>query len=136
MSFTFFLFITRKPTLTPTEFKTHWDTVHIPLLQSIAGEDFPISHTRHYIARPPQQNIDGTWPAAVLVGGQEDFPYDGIAELVFENEKAFQRFMGKVSEPEAAARIAADEEMFGVREAMRAVVKAGTSVTSRAGSDT
>ncbi|KAF2462590.1 uncharacterized protein BDR25DRAFT_127518 [Lindgomyces ingoldianus] len=129
MGFRFFLFITRKPTLTPTEFMTHWDTKHVELLKNITGEDFPISHTRHYIARPTEQN--GTWPAAVLIGGQEDFSYDGIAELVFENEQAFQTFYAKVSDPEAAAKIAADEETFIVREAMKAVVKADTSVSLR-----
>ncbi|KAF1959505.1 hypothetical protein CC80DRAFT_406193 [Byssothecium circinans] len=129
MAFSFFLFITRKPTLTPAEFKKHWDTKHVELIKSIAGEHFPITHTRHYIARPTEQN--STWPAAVLVGSQEDFTYDGIAELVFHDEQAFQTFFATVSAPEAAAKIAADEENFTVREKMKAVVKGDTSVTSR-----
>jgi hypothetical protein len=85
-------------------------------LKSIAGEDFPLTHTRHYIARTDQ---NGSWAAAVLVGTQEDFSYDGIAELVFPDESAFQTFFGIVSAPEAAARIAADEENFIVREKMK-----------------
>lgn len=142
MPFTFLLFIPRNPALTPTEFKTHWETIHIPLLKSIAGPLFPLTHTRHYISRPaqdpshpdPKSNSDKdneAWPAAVLVGTQEDFTYDGIAELVFENEVAFHTFMAKMGEEENAKRISEDEERFIVRERMRAVVKGGTEVTGR-----
>lgn len=129
MTFSFFIFVTRKPTLTPAEFKTHWDTKHVELIKSIAGEHFPITHTRHYIARPAERN--GTWPAAVLLGTQEDFTYDGIAELVFQDEQAFQTFFAIVSDLESAAKIAADEEAFIVREKTKAVVNGDTSVTSR-----
>ena len=116
--------------ITPVDFKTHWDTKHVSLLKSIAGEHFPLTHTRHYIARPAG-NEDGFWPAVVLVGAQEDFAYDGIAELVFHDELAFQNFFGIVSAPEAAARIAEDEESFIVREKMKAVVMGETAVTAR-----
>jgi hypothetical protein len=128
MTFSFLLFITRKPSINPSEFKTHWDTKHVELLKIIAGDNFPLTHTRHYIARTTG---NGSWPAAVLVGAQEDFAYDGIAELVFPDEAAFQTFFGIVSVPEAAARIAKDEETFIVREKMKAVVMGETSVTCR-----
>lgn len=128
MTFSFLLFITRKPSLSPDEFKTHWDTKHVELLRTIAGEHFPLTHTRRYIARTSH---DGNWPASILVGAQEDFTYDGIAELVFPNEAAFRAFFAVVSEPEAAAQIAEDEEAFIVREKMKAVVLGDTSVTSR-----
>ncbi|KAF2662134.1 hypothetical protein K491DRAFT_686627 [Lophiostoma macrostomum CBS 122681] len=128
MTFCVLLFITRKPTLSPTEFRSHWDTKHVELLKSIAGSDFPLTHTRQYISRTDQY---GFWNAAVLVGAQEDFTYDGIAELVFEDEAAFQSFFGIVSAPEAAAKISADEDTFMVREKMKAVVLGETSVTSR-----
>jgi hypothetical protein len=128
MSFRFLLFITRKPTLTPAEFQSHWDTKHVELLKSIAGDAFPLTHTRHYIRRTAH---DSSWPAAVLVGTQEDFTYDGIAELVFPSEAAFQTFFSIVSAPEAAARIAADESTFIIREQMKAVVLGETSVTRR-----
>ena len=129
MVFRVFLFVTRKPTITPAEFKTHWDTVHVELLKSLTKEHFPITHTRHCIARPTEEN--GKWPAAVLVGTQEDFSYDGIAELAFEDEAAFKTFYGIVSEPEVAAKIAADEDNFILKEKTRAVVRSGTAVTSR-----
>jgi hypothetical protein len=128
MSFSFLLFITRRPDLTPDQFKTHWDTKHVELLKSIAGNKFPTSHTRTYISRPAELNA--SWPATVLVGSQEDFSYDGIAELIFKDEAAFQAFFSVVNEPVNAAKIAADEEAFIVREAMRAVVIGSKSFTT------
>jgi hypothetical protein len=128
MTATILLFITRKPTITPAEFKTHWDTKHVELLKSIAGENFPLTHTRHYIARQPE---NGSWPAVILIGAQEDFSYDGIAELVFPDESALQTFFGIMSAPEAAARIAEDEETFSVREKMKMVVMGEKSVSTK-----
>ncbi|KAF1972134.1 hypothetical protein BU23DRAFT_166488, partial [Bimuria novae-zelandiae CBS 107.79] len=70
MTFSLLLFITRKPTLTPAEFKAHWDNTHVELLKSIAGDKFPLTHTRRYIARTED---NGTWNAAVIAGTQDDF---------------------------------------------------------------
>jgi hypothetical protein len=130
MSFRFLLFVTRRPDLSPEAFKTHWETKHVELIKAIAGDQFPISHTRTYLARPAQAE-NATWPAAVLVGSQEDFSYDGFAELVFPDEAAFKSFFALVSEPDNAAKIAADEEKFIVREAMKAVVIGDKTVTSK-----
>ncbi|KAF2680809.1 hypothetical protein K458DRAFT_392481 [Lentithecium fluviatile CBS 122367] len=131
MTFSFLLFVTRRPTITPAEFKTYWDTKHVELLKLIAGKNFPLTHTRHYIARPGSAETNGSWPAVILAGAQEDFTYYGIAELVFPDESAFQSFMSIVSALEAEARIAEDEEPFIVREKMKAVVMGETSVASR-----
>jgi hypothetical protein len=51
MSLSFLLFITHRSDLTPDEFEIHWGTKHVELLESSAGEKFPISHTRTYISR-------------------------------------------------------------------------------------
>lgn len=46
------------------------------------------------------------------MGSQEHFPYDSVTELVFEDEEAFGKFFACVSQPENAARIQADEEVW------------------------
>lgn len=99
------------------------------VIKSIAGKHFPITHTRHYISRTVSEN--GTWPANVLIGTPEDFTFDAVAELVFEDEPAFRRFLKIISEPEAAARIAEDEKNFMVRDLMKIVVKGKASITAR-----
>jgi hypothetical protein len=128
MTYNILLLVTRNPAITPAEFKSHWEK-HIELLKQHAGEHFPISHTRRCISRP--EKVSDAWQATVLAGSQEDFAYDGVAEIVFEDEAAFQTFMGTVSAPEAAAALAEDEEKFIVREKLKAVVIGDRSVTER-----
>jgi EthD domain len=134
MPYTAIIFAYRKPTTTPAHFKTMYETKHIPLVQSIAGPLFPISHTRRYLARTegsPQVGSDtSTYPATVIVGSQADFDYDAIAELVFSDQDAFQAFFAKVSEPANAQRLAEDEDSFLDRSRMRAVALDGTVVTT------
>lgn len=135
MPFTILLILHRLPTLTPTAFKTHYETTHMPLIRSLAGPTFPNSHTRHYIQRtssPPSSNNNNNnnsnadpYPATVLIGTQADFEYDAFALLEFDDEAAYQRFFGVISEEGAAGRIAEDEEMFLDRGRMRAVVLGG-----------
>lgn len=126
MPYRVLIFAYRKPGISPSKFKTHYETRHVPLVKAIAGPLFPKSHVRRYVQRasggrdsPPS---NAHHPATVLIGSQSDFDYDAIAELIFKDEGAFQAFFAKVSEPEAAAKIAKDEEQFLDRTRMKVVV--------------
>ena len=105
----------------------------MPLLRSLAGPDFPLSHTRRYIARTSSTDKPGEskHPATVLVGTQADFEYDAIAELVFDDETGFLTFSAKMAEKEAAEQIAKDEEAFLDRARMTAVVLDSCAATGR-----
>ena len=140
MPYTALIFAWRKPGTTPTDFKSHYESRHIPLIQSLAGPHFPKSHTRRYIQR---SEVDASsysssanggenakYPATVLMGTQAEFDYDAFAELVFDDEGHFQTFMGVVGAKEAAERIAADEEMFLDRGRMMVVVVDECRVTT------
>ena len=129
MPFKVLIFAHRKPGLSPTQFKDHWENSHIPLIQKLSGPSFPTTHSRRYIHRieatdatsdDPASNE--SYPATVLVGRQADFSYDGFAELTFEDETAFQTFFGIISQGEAAKQLAEDEEKFLDRAKMTAVV--------------
>ncbi|KAL2851178.1 EthD domain-containing protein [Aspergillus pseudoustus] len=123
MPFKALLFATRKAGITPTEFKTHYETVHVPLVQSLSGEPgtLPISHKRTYLARPVAGE-DNSFPAAVVVGSQEDFSYDCITEVTFEDEGAFKAFFAKRMEPGIKEVIDADEEKFLDSKKFKAVI--------------
>lgn len=138
MPFTILLYSFRKPGTTPTSFKTHYESQHIPLLKSLTGTHFPKSHKRFYIQRTDSTNTTSTdnnhiqndkYPATVLVGTQPDFSYDAIAELTFEDATKFQTFMDIVSQDEIKELIARDEELFLDRARMTAVVVGETVVT-------
>lgn len=115
MTHTILIFAYRKPGTTPEQFKTHYEGTHMPIVKELAGEHFPLSHTRRYIHRTEGQGgteRNAKNPATVIIGEQLDFDYDAIAELIFADVPAFQTFMGIVQKPENAARLAADEELF------------------------
>ncbi|KAL4876899.1 EthD domain-containing protein [Aspergillus karnatakaensis] len=105
------LYVTRKPGTTPAEFQAYYDTVHLPLIKSLAGDDFPLSHKRLYLARPTAGD-DNTYPVTALLGSQEDFPYDCITELTFPTEKALNKFFKRRMEPGTKEAVDADEQEF------------------------
>ncbi|KAE8349225.1 EthD domain-containing protein [Aspergillus coremiiformis] len=121
MVYKILLYITRKPGTTPAEFKSHYETVHMPLVRRIAGADFPLSHRRLYLARPAP-GADNSFPAAALVGSPEEFFYDAIAEVTFADEAAFKVFFGRREEPGVRELVEGDEEAFLDRTRFRAVV--------------
>ncbi|KAI1190711.1 EthD domain-containing protein [Nemania serpens] len=136
MPYSILLFASRKPGVSPEKFKSHYDGTHVPLVRELTGAYFPLSHTRRYLHRSENQADGNTarnlsTPATVIIGTQEDFDYDAIAELTFEDEAAFQTFYGIVQQPENAAKIAADEENFLDRSRLTAVVVGDTSETRR-----
>ncbi|OTB14880.1 hypothetical protein K445DRAFT_318790 [Daldinia sp. EC12] len=135
MTFSILFFFTRKPGVSPEEFKDHLENTHMPILQEVAGPHFPLSHTRHYIQRTQGQGEgttrNATSPAQILLGSQADFDYDAVAELIFQDAAAFQAFMAFSHTPEKAAKVGADQELFLDRSQLRAVVLGSTEVTKR-----
>ena len=132
MAYRVLIFAYRKPGTTPAAFKSHYESSHVPLVQSIAGAHFPKAHVRRYIHRTERSAsaTDDDYPASVLAGAQSDFEYDAIAELIFDDEVAFQTFFGLVSQPEAADKISKDEDMFLDRAKMKVVVLGDCVTTS------
>jgi hypothetical protein len=109
----------RKRDITPDEFEAHYEQKHIPLVKAIAGSQFPLSHTRHYIRRvksdsPAKDGTDGdnAYPAAVLSGSQAQVGFDAVAELKFNNQAEFFSFSALLALPANAAKIAEDCEQF------------------------
>ena len=62
------------------------------------------------------------YPATVLVGKQEDFEFDAIAELIFDDKAASDKFFELINEKEALATRVKEEEMFLDRTKIKAVV--------------
>ncbi|OTB16526.1 hypothetical protein K445DRAFT_21482 [Daldinia sp. EC12] len=136
MTYSIVIVAYRKPGTTPEQFKAHYENSHIPLVRELAGQHFPLSHTRHYIHRSEGTAADRTdrnptTPATVLMGSQADFDYDAYSELIFEDFASFQTFCSVVQQPENAAKIAADEEKFLDRTKILIASLGDTNVTSR-----
>ncbi|KAB8256545.1 EthD domain-containing protein [Aspergillus pseudonomiae] len=115
------LYVTRKSGTTPAEFRAHYETVHIPLIQKLTGADFPLSHRRVYPARPVPGE-DNSFPATVLIGAQEDFTFDVVVEVTFRDEAACKVFTARRQEPGTKELVDADEEKFLDPTKFKAVV--------------
>ncbi|KAL2850256.1 EthD domain-containing protein [Aspergillus pseudoustus] len=113
--YTFAIFVTRKADISPTEFRTHWETNHIPILQRLGGPNFPLSHTRHYLSR--DETLPGFPVSPIIVGSEGDFRYDAFAVVTFASEAAFQAFLPVMSSPE----VVEDENRFTDRGKLRVV---------------
>lgn len=125
------------------EFKEHYENIHVPLLKSVTGASFPISHTRHYVARAESgagdragvrtastKRLEATAPV-VLVGTKDDVAWDAFATLTFRDELHFQQFFALVNDPAAAERIQEDEEKFSDAEKFKVVVLGQTLSTGQ-----
>ena len=119
------VFVTRKPGLSPADFKDHYENKHVPLIRSLAGPIFPISHTRHYLARDP---VNPEHPPVFVYGDPKGFDYDAIVEVAFESEAAFLEFQKIMVSPE----VLEDEDRFTDRTRLRVVGMGETTVTRRA----
>ncbi|KAI8945435.1 EthD domain-containing protein [Xylaria longipes] len=128
MTYTYLVFLSRKPGTTPEEFKNYYSGSHLPWFRELVGSRFPIRHIQQYIHRAEASANDGntqrnpSTPATVYLGIQADFDYDVVATLEYKDEAAFQELIEFVQQPDIAAKIAADEENFLDRSQTRVVV--------------
>ncbi|KAI1178093.1 EthD domain-containing protein [Nemania sp. FL0916] len=137
MPYSVLAFSYRKPGTTPEQFRTSFEGDHIRLMRELTGSSFPLVHTIHFIHRTEQQQAEGTTtrnpntPATVLIGAQEEFDYDAITEMTFEDEAGFKTFVAITKQPKNAARIAAEEDSWLDRARMTIVLKEDTAVRKR-----
>ncbi|KAI4594760.1 hypothetical protein KJ359_007563 [Pestalotiopsis sp. 9143b] len=135
MTYSILIFAFRKIGTTPEQFRAHYEGSHVPLVKEIAGEHFPLSHTRRYVHRTAgkaegtERNAD--YPATVLIGSQAEFDYDAFAELTFADATAFQTFYGITQQPENQERIQADEAKFLDSSRMTVVALGETIITTK-----
>ncbi|KAJ4993088.1 hypothetical protein SVAN01_01440 [Stagonosporopsis vannaccii] len=116
MAYTILLFVTRRPGLSPEEFKDHYENVHIPLAQRLCAGTWPSKFTRQYLARITRKGFGGPnnpdRPPLLLRGDAHVIDYDVVSEMTFDSERTFQAFYKRVYEKDVAAKLAADETKF------------------------
>jgi hypothetical protein len=115
MPYNILIFFTRKSGTSHLDFKKHYETIHMPLLQFYGGEHFPKSHRRHYLQFSNDQ-------PTVIQGDKAAYSFDVIAEIGFDDEEAFQAFLASLKREDASRTLKMDEEKFLDREKMTIVV--------------
>ncbi|KAI1489381.1 EthD domain-containing protein [Biscogniauxia mediterranea] len=117
MTYTVVAFVKRKEGITPTEFRSYYSTVHIPLMQSLVGSAFPLTHTRNFVTRnavdgSPKASSQQEFAPVLYMGQPSDVNYDCITVMVWEDKAAFDRFFQVFSTKEVAERVAEDNKNF------------------------
>lgn len=94
-----FGFLQKLPHLSMAEFIDHYETRHIPLVLSLAGQ--PPVYKRRYIDRDkPTTKGAGT------------VDFDAMTELAFEDRTAFAAWMARLYGPSAEGKVVEDEKRF------------------------
>ncbi|KAI1774305.1 hypothetical protein F4818DRAFT_419551 [Hypoxylon cercidicola] len=110
------MLIYRKPDQTPEQFRKHYEEIHMPLTKDLAGDTFPLSHTRRYIPRPASAPDSSTgtkeYPAVVLGGNPADVEVDCVTELIFRDKEHMQSYFVLPNAPGAAAKLEEEAENF------------------------
>lgn len=130
MPFTATLFVSRKPGLTPTEFRNYWENTHVPLAKSLVGPYMAHTIERHYVAQ--SEDEPGTYSPSMLMGAAADVNFDAYAILTFEDRAAFERLIGRLQDPEIGGKIQEDEARF-IEQAKTRLVLESESVVDRKG---
>ncbi|KAF2451137.1 hypothetical protein P171DRAFT_427355 [Karstenula rhodostoma CBS 690.94] len=129
-------FIHRKPTTTPTAFRTAWET-HMQLLMALTHPHQPLESVRHYPARTDSaiaqrapvsaRPADANAPL-VLLGDADLVTWDCLSECTYRDELHFQQFYAMLSEKGVGERIAASEERASDMGRLKVVVVGETVV--------
>jgi uncharacterized protein (TIGR02118 family) len=99
-------FMKRRAGMTFDDFVKHYETKHRALVMSFHPD--ARRYARRYVK--PQGNLVYSAPM--------ESPFDVITELWFDTQEEFDRGIGRISTPQAAAAIAADsEELFDMTKA-------------------
>jgi hypothetical protein len=94
---------TRRPDISPAEFKRYIEEVHMPIQKEVMGEYYPLSFPRKYLARidsgagdrlgapsASRRHGDPTSPV-VLVGSPDQLGWDMMGEMIFRDELHLQQ---------------------------------------------
>ncbi|KAI8935080.1 hypothetical protein NX059_007675 [Plenodomus lindquistii] len=102
--------IRRNQDMTPSEFRNHYDTVHVPLLKSLVGPAFPLTHTRHYITRLPKSPFPAVRYREGYKGSEVEF--DALTIMVFRDTEHFKEFRNAFAEKEVQRQMREDGAIF------------------------
>jgi hypothetical protein len=128
MTYTVVALLPRRPDITPSQFRAHYEDVHVPLLKSLVGPHFPLTHTRNYVSRRPVDQGPSSLTASTATGREtagEHFPptvmyqgvpsdvqFDSLTVMTWEDEQAWLRFLEAFRSADVARKIGEDEDKF------------------------
>ncbi|KAK4609248.1 MFS transporter PfmaC [Fulvia fulva] len=111
-------FVAKHPDMSFEDFKTHYETQHIPLFLSLVDGS---RYIESYILQYAPRNETTTKPQLFTPPqGSEDWEYDAIASIVYKSQEAYEELGKKYAEHYET--ISDDEAKFIDQAKLRAVV--------------
>lgn len=134
MPYTIISFLARKPDLSHADFKQYYETSHVPLLKTVVGDDFPLSHTRHYVDPDTASLTSYTdfWVAPVQ---DEFFQYDVVTVYTFVDRQHWERFLAKCEKKDNKEELSKAKGMILKEGGLRVIGVGDTKCTGRDGGD-
>jgi hypothetical protein len=139
MPISFLIFYTRRPDVSPANFRSYMEEKHVPLLKEIFKTHLPLSYTLQYPARvdsgagdrlgavtSSRGRADPDAPV-VIVGSPSNIDWDCVGEMTFRDELHVQQCWAAMDGPEGQ-RAKEDEENFTVPERLRVVLMGESTV--------
>jgi len=124
---------TRRPDISPEDFKDYFENQHMKLIRKAFGDYQPISHTRRYVERVGSGLGDKLGAAAAsrknnhpdtpvcLIGLPQDLGWDMTGEFVFRDELHLQQAWAQLGTA-AGQAVKDDEENFSVPHLLKLVL--------------
>lgn len=114
MVFTIFMFIPRRPGMTPEEFRDYYENRHVPLVLSILDKDTqPVRHSRYYIQRDASAQGDAAVaPPLLYLGDPDKVIFDCVTMVEFEDKAHFTRFRDVFKHSPKKLELEEDQKMF------------------------
>lgn len=100
MAFKTIAFLRAKPGLSRAEFIAYYETHHAPLVLALMPGI--VGYRRNYVQAEGAFAFPETPP----------FDYDSVTEIWFADRATYDAAIAEISQPEIAARLAADEDNF------------------------
>jgi len=106
------ILLKRRRDLTPTQFRTHYETSHVKLAEKYLGHLYS-DYRRNYAVPVEGEHGDAPNP------GVADSPYDAVSEMWLKDAAAWTEMLRIISTPEISRILIEDEERFLDRAALR-----------------
>lgn len=138
MTVTVLIFYTRRPEVTPEDFQSHLEEIHLPIIKEVFDEHQPLTYTMHYVQRVKTGAGDRLGAVTsmtgradpndpvVLIGQPSDLGWDAMGKMTFRDELHIQQALAIMET--GGQRIKEDEDLFALVDLTKVVVVGQTTV--------
>ena len=131
VTFTVTLLVSRKASLSPKEFKSHYENKRIPLILNCLNHVKPIEDTRYYLAHNDAAKGDvEVAPPLVPLGDAGTVDYNCLITMEYRDPETFSPFNEAYVASPRRAELEADEARFADYVKFRMIISGDLKTTT------